>query len=379
MFTLRSQNLIWTGGYGLLIVLIAACARADAALARNGSGRYRYRGHRRAGAAVDPARALDLSRRGAVGPADRGDRAYFHRRRRGAAAVGAAAVAVSVDLGAGVPVASAAAAQMDAAAAAAGDRRRHRAAGVRRRAEPAADARRPSVVLLRHRDGLPWRIGADPPGREISHRLLCRAVVRRHGRRPVRRIDRAVHVLLDRRISDPAGLRGAVPAARRPRAVRALEPLVLAVSRRAGGGADRADLRHRQDIHLARNQPRLGDRRGRRALGVAGARVERQPLEDLCHRRGGAGADPGLSVGRRTGGNRAQLFRGPQDRGDAARPVSRADARHHDSRRREIPERRRHAGARDGPSRSPTTTRTAASVRRSRRCASARAARCASR
>jgi len=26
MFTLRTQNLIWTGGYGLLIVLIAACA-----------------------------------------------------------------------------------------------------------------------------------------------------------------------------------------------------------------------------------------------------------------------------------------------------------------------------------------------------------------
>jgi hypothetical protein len=25
MFTLRTQNLIWTGGYGLLIVLIASC------------------------------------------------------------------------------------------------------------------------------------------------------------------------------------------------------------------------------------------------------------------------------------------------------------------------------------------------------------------
>ena len=242
MFTLRTQNLIWTGGYGLLIVLIAACgvlllrspvmAVADTAC----------RGRRRAGAAVDVARALDFPRRGAVGPADRGDRAYLHRRRRGAAAVGAAAVAVSADLGAGVPVASAAAAQMDAAAAAAGDRRRDRAAGGRRRAEPAADARRPSAVLLRHRDGLPWRTGADPPGREISHRLLCRAVVRRHGRRPVRRTDRAVHLLVDRRISDPAGLRGAVPAARRQRALRALEPLVLAVACRARGGADRAGL-----------------------------------------------------------------------------------------------------------------------------------------
>ena len=100
------------------------------------------------------------------------------------------------------------------------------------------------------------------------------------------------------------------------------------------------------DVDWLDDQTGLGDRRGRRALGAAGARAERQPLEDLCHRRAGAGADPGLSGRRRAGGNRAQLFRRPQDRGDAARPVSRADARHHDSRRAEIPERRRHAGHR---------------------------------
>ena len=111
MFTLRTQNLIWTGGYGLLIVLIARLRRAVAALAGHGRRRrYARRGQRRAGAVLEPARALDFPRRGAVRPADRGDRAYFHRRRRGAVAVGAAAVAVSVDLGAGVPVASAAAA-----------------------------------------------------------------------------------------------------------------------------------------------------------------------------------------------------------------------------------------------------------------------------
>ena len=79
------------------------------------------------------------------------------------------------------------------------------------------------------------------------------------------------------------------------------------------------------------------------AVGVlsasAGARPERQPLEDLCDGRAGAGSDPRLSGGRRAGGNRAQLFRRPQDRGDAARPVSCADARHHDSWRAEIPER----------------------------------------
>ena len=124
MFTLRTQNLIWTGGYGLLIVLIAACGVLLLRSPAIGRRRHAGRGQRRAGAGLDAARALDFSRRGAVGPADRGDRAYLHRRRRGAAAVGAAAVAVSPDLGAGVPVAPAAAAQMDAAGAAAGDRGR---------------------------------------------------------------------------------------------------------------------------------------------------------------------------------------------------------------------------------------------------------------
>ena len=92
------------------------------------------------------------------------------------------------------------------------------------------------ALFLCHCDGLPWRTGAHPPGREISHRLLCRAVIRRHGRRLVRRTDRAVHVFVGRGIPDPAGSGGAVPAVRR-RAIVALEPLVLAVSRRARGSA----------------------------------------------------------------------------------------------------------------------------------------------
>ena len=113
MFTLRTQNLIWTGGYGLLIVLIAAAACC--CCARRPPPRSTcWPTNRRAGAVLDPARALDLPRRGAVGAADRGHRAYFHRRRRRAAIMGAAAVALSADLGAGVPVAPAAAAQMDA-------------------------------------------------------------------------------------------------------------------------------------------------------------------------------------------------------------------------------------------------------------------------
>ena len=185
---------------------------------------------------------MGLSRRGALGPLDRGDRAYLHRYRRGAVIVGAAAIALSPDLGAGVPVAPVAVAQMDVDAAAAGDRGRGRAARGRRRTEPVIDARRAPAFFLRHCDGLPWRVGAHPPGREISHRLLCRAVVRRHDRRIVRRVNRALYVFMDRGIPDPAGAGGVVPPARRQRAFPALEQLVLAVSCRACGGADRPGL-----------------------------------------------------------------------------------------------------------------------------------------
>ena len=79
------------------------------------------------------------------------------------------------------------------------------------------------------------------PGLEISHRLLCCAVVRRHGRRTVRGADRALHILLDRGISDPGRACGVVPSAG-GRAVAAMEPLVLAAARRRRGGADRAVL-----------------------------------------------------------------------------------------------------------------------------------------
>ncbi len=106
----------------------------------------------------------------------------------------------------------------------------------------------------------------------------------------------------------------------------------------SGAGADRAVLVRQQDHGLVRRKPGLGDRRGRHALGGAGARVECQPMEDLRNGGGSAGADPGLSGGWRARGNRAQLFRRPQDRGNAEWPVPRADARHHDSRRAEIPE-----------------------------------------
>ena len=188
MFTLRTQNLIWTGGYGLLIVLIASCG---VLLLRS------------------PANAAELNM-----PADDTDApapSWILRARWIFLAAVPSGLLIAVTAHISTDVAAApllwvlplslylltwvlvfqsrpllphkwmllaqplAIAGVD------------RAAGGRRRAESAADARRAPALLLRHRDGLPWRTGAHPPGREISHRLLCRAVVRRHGRRPVRR------------------------------------------------------------------------------------------------------------------------------------------------------------------------------------------------
>src|ERR1700681_1163615 len=105
---------------------------------------------------------------------------------------------------------------------------------------------------------MPWRTGAYPPGREISHRLLCRAVVRRHGRRIVRGPDRALYIFMDRGIPDPAALGGVVPPARRQRTFFPLEQLVLAASRRAGASLDRAILVGGQDHDMGRGTPGLG-------------------------------------------------------------------------------------------------------------------------
>ena len=267
-------------------------------------------------------------------------------------------------------------------AAAAGDRRRDRPARGRRRTEPAADARRPSALFLRHRDGLPWRTGAHPPGGEISHRLLCRAVVRRHGRRPVRRPDRALHVLMDRGIPDPA--RAWQRCAGRPAATSVLPRwsrwywpflAVLAVALIAPSWSATARSVHWLDDHRV-----WIDRRGRRALG-------------RCLR---SGSTPTAGRSSRTVVVALVLIRAyPADDGRVetvrsffgvhkivVTPHGQYHVLMHGTTihgAREIPERRRHAGHQAGPSRSPTTTRMAASGRRSRRCASARARRCASR
>ena len=58
MFTLRTQNLIWTGGYGLLIVLIGACGVL--LLRSPASSAVDVRRTNRRPSTPDPARALEL-------------------------------------------------------------------------------------------------------------------------------------------------------------------------------------------------------------------------------------------------------------------------------------------------------------------------------
>jgi len=110
MFTLRTQNLIWTGGYGLLIILIAAC------------GFLLVRSPPMSIAAIEASdgdappptwmtRARWIfSRRRPVWTSDCGDGTYFDGYCSGTFDVGAAAVALFADMGSGVSVASAAAA-----------------------------------------------------------------------------------------------------------------------------------------------------------------------------------------------------------------------------------------------------------------------------
>ena len=78
------------------------------------------------------------------------------------------------------------------------------------------------------------------------------------------------------------------------------------------------------------------------AVGVLAAllalALNARPLEDLRHRRARAGVDPDLSGRRGPRHDRAQLLRRAQDRGDAGRLFPRADARHHDPRRRAFPQ-----------------------------------------
>src|SRR5512139_1503161 len=58
---------------------------------------------------------------------------------------------------------------------------------------------------------MPRRTRTHAPVAASSHDVLCRIVIRRHGRRAVLRIDRPLCVFLGRRISAPCLTRGTLP------------------------------------------------------------------------------------------------------------------------------------------------------------------------
>ncbi len=157
-----------------------------------------------------PRGCAGCSRRGAVRPLDRGDRAHSTTSppRR---CCGCCAVALPADLGAGVPVAAAVAAQVDADGAAGGHRRHPGVARGRRRAGPAAH-------LGAHQSASsssPWPAMASWRGPGLASHLTEFYVALSFGgmwadcspgwSRP--------SVLVDRGVPDPAGAGGAVPPA----------------------------------------------------------------------------------------------------------------------------------------------------------------------
>ena len=81
------------------------------------------------------------------------------------------------------------------------------------------------------------------------------------------------------------------------RTVAPLECLVLAISGGRSVGLDRAVLLDGKFMTWLRRTSSLDHRRRRSALGADGAGFECGAPEDLCHRRGGPGADPRLSSG----------------------------------------------------------------------------------
>jgi hypothetical protein len=194
IFSLRTQNLIWTGGYGLLILLIAACGtlllRApaysfqDSKIASAGAARPSWtdRGH------------LDFSRCSAFRVTDCRYCAHFDRRRRRAPALGSPSLALSSNVGAGLPDTSAIVASVDTITPTACYRRGYCTSAGRRRSEPVHFFGRASHLLFPHRDGVPRRTRAAAADCKGSYRLLPRFIARWHAGRPVRRPDRSLFI-----------------------------------------------------------------------------------------------------------------------------------------------------------------------------------------
>ena len=165
-----------------------------------------------AGAGLACARPLGVPGGGSLRALGRGDRLHIHRHRGGAASLGHSAVALSVDLGAGLPTASAVAASLGADGAALRDCRHCRADGLWQHRLSAARAGRAPHRLLRDRSGEPRRTGAGAAAGGAPDDILPGAVGGRHDRRAIRRLDRAVCLLVGRRVPDLVGARRAVPA-----------------------------------------------------------------------------------------------------------------------------------------------------------------------
>ena len=258
--------------------------------------------------------ALGIPRGGAIRLAYRGHRAHFDRRRRSAVALGASAFGISPDLGIGVSGPPPIAPSMDVAAATACHCRRHHAACRRQRAKPVRFAGGPSVLLLRHRDGLSWRTGANPTAGAAPHGLLCRAVVRRHGGWVVCRSDRSVFVFVDSGISDPRRIGGIVQT-RRPSAGAALGPLVLGCIGSGCHDVDRALISERGSGPVSGPFSCSHHQRGGYRGNDCRAHSASRPLEVRGNDCPGSAADQNSSRRPRACGDGSQFLRCPQDRG----------------------------------------------------------------
>ena len=208
-FTLHTQGWLWSGGFALLVALIAACGTVmlrsgmDAVFGASAICRSET------GLAADRPLGFPLHR--AVGPARRRHRAYFNRADIGAPSVGDAAVALSSHLGSGLPAQAGAFARACLKPAALRGRRDRRIALPRPPRANGAKPDRAPACILHHCHGLSWRARAHAPGACISVVVLRLAVVRWHARRPLCRSAGAVHFLLDRGVPNSRCTGGALP------------------------------------------------------------------------------------------------------------------------------------------------------------------------
>ena len=303
--------------------------RAVAALVR---GRRSGRARRRAGdAGADLAHAwpLGIPGRDSVRTVGGGDRLHLDRHRVGAVALGHSAFALPLDLRAGLPVAPARPASLGTDRPAVCDRRHRGVVAVQRYRLSVPQSRRASSGVLHHRHGEPRRAGAAAAGAGSSDDILSGDFRRRHGRRPVRRPDCAVGLLLGCRVSDSVGAGDVLPSDRQAQ-FWMVGSVVL--GGRGGDCSGRAGARYRVPLDAAgKGHHRRSDRDRRRRAGIGPADA---PSVQGRRRPRARGRDVS-ALSRRRGAHpdRAELFRRTQNLRYAQRRVPRADERHHSPRR----------------------------------------------